>query len=181
VKSSQREYIVPDYSKTLAELYLDAFLAILDGDKATGNGFPTVVHPIGKDLITCTEMLQNILEDPLWNKDKNSFDSLESISRDPQLTPMNPTLYGIGIETVSMIFQIGNTMTPRSQFLVSLVGTDKGDKLNTLNTRDFCRTRWIGTRYIKDVSSEQFGPLLDSQGQVLKAAYSTRQGNGARF
>lgn len=82
---------------------------------------------------------------------------------------MNKTLDGIGIETVSMIFQIGNTMTPRSQFLVSLVVTDKGDssdlldKLNALNTRDFCHTQWIGTRYIKDVSSEQFGPLLDSQ------------------
>jgi hypothetical protein len=52
VKSGQREHIVPDYSKTLAELYLDVFLLILDGDKVTGNGFPTIVHPIGKDLIT---------------------------------------------------------------------------------------------------------------------------------
>ncbi|TVY76066.1 Heterokaryon incompatibility protein 6 OR allele, partial [Lachnellula suecica] len=79
--------IEPDYAKIPAQLCVDTFLADFSKDNAqfriSAQGLtPQPEH--GNNLLASQRSNQQLLEEPLWNKDKKAFDALVSVVDKPE-------------------------------------------------------------------------------------------------
>ncbi|TVY39297.1 hypothetical protein LOCC1_G006270 [Lachnellula occidentalis] len=78
--------IDPDYSKSQAQLCIDTFLSEFSRDNvqyrvATQNSSQ---NPASNELVASQRSMQALLEEPLWNKDKKTFDALLGIVDEAQ-------------------------------------------------------------------------------------------------
>lgn len=171
---SQQRLIVPDYSKLLSQVYADILVSLLVPDSASDSHWVTLWGYRGKDLIVSTRTVQNLLENPLWNKATNSFLPIRSICSTSQMERMRALRLDLWMEGVGAISEVGDALLPEelsandSPLLQQVGGMKNGmfqflRALEDLDISEYHRTQEIGTRYMKltDPTDTPFAAIED--------------------
>jgi hypothetical protein len=85
LKLSQLRSIIPDYSKTLSELYIDILISLLVPDSTQNSYYVSIWGSIGKNLVVSIKIVQHLLEDFFWNIKTNNFYLFDNIYNISQL------------------------------------------------------------------------------------------------
>ncbi|KAH7377531.1 heterokaryon incompatibility protein-domain-containing protein [Cadophora sp. MPI-SDFR-AT-0126] len=171
IKSSQQTLIVPDYAKPLSQVFVDVFLSIIIPDKAEDSHYITLWGYMGKCLHRSTRIVQNILENPLWDENAATYLPVEKISNEAQFEKMKELRLSVWLEGMAVVEEIGEALTMAELKADDLPDHDNAtesqkqrlhEAIEELEERDFHCTSTIGTLYAKqitDPSSAYFTPI----------------------
>lgn len=98
--------IEPDYSKTQAQLCIDAFLAEFSKDNAhfrVSSQGTTPKKWLDNDLLASQRSTQHLLEEPLWNSDTRSFPAFLSIVDDSQSHLLRNSFFKASLRGISQV------------------------------------------------------------------------------
>jgi hypothetical protein len=139
--------ITPDYSKTVFQLYVDLLFGLL-GSLDFRNG-RNIDH-----VLSFTETMQKLLEDPFFNKSTGTFRQLGEIRR---LVPYGPLCEPGAFRTfeICALFKIEHATPNDSEYKSMQL------EYSYLDERTFERIQTIGTQYVwDDEVAESPGPKI---------------------
>lgn len=153
--------LVPDYSKSLSQLFLDVLVAYLR------HSFISTLDE-RSDWLGFMINLQRLLEDPLWNQDLEAFEPLHRLGRTVQLSTMQTTMKSLWLEKwSSRVAYIGPRITPSDRAAsFDYVGADDWrirrdgpmwrTAVDRLSSRDFHRTEKLNAPYTLNLGDDFF-------------------------
>jgi Heterokaryon incompatibility protein (HET) len=109
--------IEPDYSKSQAQLCIDTFLAEFSNGNAqfrVSTQALTPQNPLNNELVASQRAMQILLEEPLWNKEKKSFDALLSIVDEAQSHLLRNSFSKASIRGLGIISWTGDILSASS-------------------------------------------------------------------
>lgn len=141
--------IAPDYTKTPSQLYIDVMLAWLSNSTKNEE-----LH-----LLSFLGTLQGLLQDPLWNRDRETFYSVHRIGRSDQLLNWQNLSLSCSLRKLERIAHIGFIITPKERkhamdyivkyWKIEDNGLELRNRIVDLSTRDFHRTTRLNVLHLR--------------------------------
>jgi hypothetical protein len=159
LKSSQLGLIAPSYSKTLSELFFDVFITLIVPDTAQDSHYVSLWGYMGKDLVASLAIVQQMLQQPLWDEHVNKFHPVTSVSTASQLGKLRELRLRFWIEGMGAVSEVGDVLSPEVAFehnsssLRQMTATQQNSfraALKELATKDLQSvSQYIGIQYTK--------------------------------